>query len=337
MKSISAGLTCLLLVLGLAGCDRGLDLDTSRPTAQVPRRGVDESLLAEGQLAYRTYCLGCHGESGDGNGPAAGFLRPRPRNFQRASFKFSSTRAGRLPTDNDLKRSIRQGLRGTAMPDWPLLSEHTVEGLVAYIKTFSPKWTEKEPAAPIPTVDDPYRGLPDKSEAVRRGERIYHGFAICWSCHPAYVSEPKINEHLVAMESPQREAFRPGLSEAEVRVTAEGEFVYPTDFRRDFVRGGMSVDDLYRSIGAGITGTAMPTWVDAMEVKATHGGALVQPSDLWAMAYYVQDLIRRRPARLAEGSFAVRARPQPLYFNGEIPPPAQEPSTTKAGDVFEEE
>lgn len=330
-----------ILVLGVwflpTGCGRELDLDTSRPTEQNPRRGMGESLLAEGKVAYETYCIGCHGAAGDGNGPAAGYLRPRPRNFQRASFKFGSTRAGNLPTDDDLKRSIRKGLRGTAMPDWPLLSEQTVDALVAYIKTFSPKWKDNRPAAPIPLANDPYRGLADRSEAIKRGELIYHGYANCWSCHPSYVPEARINDHLAAMESPRREGFRPGLFEAEVKVSGEGELVYPPDFYRDFVRAGMTVDDLYRSIAAGITGTAMPTWVDSMEVKAHSGLPLVQPADLWAMAYYVESLIQQRPAKLEAAKVVTRLRPQTLYFNGEIPPPAEDPTLGKPGEDFNEE
>jgi hypothetical protein len=208
---------------------------------------------------------------------------------------------------------------------------------VAYIKTFSQNWQERQAAPRIPTVSDPYRGLVDKSGAIKRGEAVYHGYAACWSCHPAYIGQEKINEYLKAVELPLRAGFRPNLTESEGKVSGEGELIYPTDFRRDFVRGGMSVDDLYRSISGGITGTAMPTWVDSMELKSAHGELLVQPADLWAMAYYVQNLIQQRPARFADGTFTVRPRPQTLYFEGEIPPAAQEPTTSKPGEVFEEE
>jgi hypothetical protein len=223
------------------------------------------------------------------------------------------------------------------MPDWPLLSDYTVAGLIAHIKTFSAKWRERPPAATAPIVDDPYRSLRDRREAIQRGEAVYHGFANCWSCHPAYVPEKRINEYLTAMDASPREGFRPGLTEPEAKVNAEGELVYPPDFRRDFVRAGMQVDDLYRSIAAGITGTAMPTWIDAMEVVDAHGGKLVRPQDIWAMAYYVQDLIRQRPARLESGQFTLRNRPQRVYLNGEIPPPVEEPASTTTGQEFEEE
>jgi mono/diheme cytochrome c family protein len=40
-----------------------------------------EGSLARGEKVYQDYCLGCHGPVGDGNGPAASHLNPRPLNF----------------------------------------------------------------------------------------------------------------------------------------------------------------------------------------------------------------------------------------------------------------
>lgn len=270
------------------------------------------SLREEGRAAYARHCSGCHGANGDGAGEAARFLDPKPRNFVEADFKFSSTRSGELPTDADLARTIKKGLRGSAMPSWHLLPDRTVDALIVYLKTFSPKWADLGPSAPIPFVEDPYRSHPDKSQAVARGEAVYHGFAGCWNCHPAYVAEPKLREYLSSFGNPADEVLRPDLAHAAGKENPRGEMVYPPDFARDFVRGGADAEDLYRSIAAGITGTAMPTWVDSMEVPSATPGAppVVERADLWAVAYYVQRLIARRPPRLAEGQFDVRSRPR---------------------------
>lgn len=309
----------------LSGCDSRPEVDTSHPgrTGAAPDIGV--SLVEEGKANYQTYCIGCHGAAGDGAGEAALYLNPRPRNFVLANFKFSSTRSGQLPTEEDLRRTIRNGLRGSAMPSFNLLPERTIESLVAYIKTFSPKWKDEEPAAPIPMVEDPYRALADKSEAIRRGEQVYHGYAICWSCHPSYVPEKAINEAIVSFGSKPREGFRPNLHQSEGKASAEGEMLYPPDFRRDYVRAGMRAEDLYRSISAGITGTAMPTWVDSIDIPGEKPGSppLVSKADLWAMAYYVQHLIGERPPLLAQGGFQVRDRARPIYLHGAPPPPAE--------------
>lgn len=336
MKRALAAFFAMASMVIVFGCNQQPEQDTSRLEALGLRPGLQASMNEDGRQAYVTYCQGCHGANGDGNGAAAGFLYPRPRNFQAGNFKFSSTRAGKLPTDEDLKRTIRQGLKGSAMPDWPLLPEQTVDALVAYIKTFSPKWQERRPESAIPRINDPYRSAADKSKAIQRGELLYHGYANCWSCHPAYVPETKLNDFLETMEVGRRTSFRPGLYQAERTITSEGEVLYPPDFKRDFLRARTSVDDLYRSIAAGITSTAMPTWVDAMDVKSAHGGVLVEPADLWAIAYYVQSLVQQRPAKLVEGAFTVRDRAQKLYFHSEIPPPVEIPKPAATGEVFEE-
>jgi mono/diheme cytochrome c family protein len=331
-----AGAAALTGLAVLSACDSRPDVDTSRPSHFGFQTSIPASLLAEGQLAYTNHCVGCHGEKGDGLGEAAPFLAPRPRNFVTANFKYSSTRSGQLPTDEDLKRTIRRGLRGSAMPSFKLLPERTLDGLVAYVKTFSPRWKEDDPVMAIPLVDDPYRSVADKSEAVRRGEAVYHSYARCWSCHSAYVPEGKINEYIVAFGGDALDQFRPLLDQSEGKETVEGEMLYPPDFLRDFVRGGMTVDDLYRSIAAGITGTAMPTWVDSIDVPGRHPGdpPLVSRSDLWAMAYYVHDLIVRRPALLREGAFVVRDRAHPVTAPGATPS-AHPPAATQPAGTFD--
>lgn len=343
MKSFACaglGVMCLV-VLGACGGDETPDVDTSRASEFGFQTSVYTSQVKEGKRAYNTYCVGCHGEKGDGWGEAARFLLPSPRDFQTASFKFSSTRSGRLPTDDDLRRIITEGLKGSAMPGWDLLPPRTVTALISYIKTFSPKWKQRDPAPRIPLVNDPYRRLNDKSDAVRHGEVIYHGYATCWTCHPSYVSEDRINDHLEAMENPRREGFRPGLFESEGKLNQVGEVIYPPDFRRDFVRAGTDVEDLYRSIAAGITGTAMPTWIDSMDFEGSGSeGPLVQQADLWAVAYYVQSLILERPAKFVDGAPPIRERKHEIFPPGErpvreIPDPMDE--TPVLDEDFEEE
>lgn len=313
-----------LVGAAVLGCDARPESDLSRPADfgfQVP---VGTTLVEEGRAAYQTYCIGCHGATGNGLGVASPFLRPKPRNFRLANFRFSSTRSGQLPTDDDLRRTIRNGLRGSAMPEFRWLPDRTIDSLIAYIKTFSPKWKQRGPGEPIPIVEDPYRRMADKTPAIERGEKVYHGLTGCWNCHPAYVSPEKISEYLVAFGGQPRTNFRHDLDQSVGKPNSEGEVVYPPDFRRDFVRSGMRVEDLYRSIGAGITGTAMPTWVDSIEIPGDKPGEppISTRADLWAMAYYVQHLIAQRPPRLTEAEVVVRDRPMVINLHAEPGAPA---------------
>jgi hypothetical protein len=328
-----------VLAAFLGGCGPEGEDSAASPAEFGFQKSIEETLIEEGQAAYLRYCAGCHGEQGDGNGPAAGFFDPTPRNFRVADFKFSSTRSGQLPLDSDLRRTIKQGLRGSAMPPFDLLPDRTVDALIAYLKIFSPKWQERAPAKAIPIGEDPFRPDPDKSEPIARGELIYHGFATCWTCHPAYVSEDRINEYREAVRALVFEGFRENLHQSAAKPNTQGVVMYPPDFRRDFVRSGSGVEDLYRAIAAGITGTAMPTWVDSMSVpgRLEGDGPLVEPVDLWALAYYVQSLIAQRPAKLREGEIEIRQRVKKIYLDG-LPPvaPVQEWDIEEEGLELEE-
>lgn len=297
----------MALGVGCAGEEGAADLDTSRPSEfgyQVSPRTVR---LIEGERVYRNYCIGCHGPEGQGDGEAARFLYPAPRDFQKAQFKFMSTRFGQLPTDEDLYRSISEGLRGSSMPAWKQLGDARIRAVIEYIKTFSDVW-DLPPAPAIPFVTDPYVAAEDKSEAIARGEVAYHGFFSCWNCHPAYVDEEKMNQYAVAMGGVAKETFRDDLHQTAIKMDSDSKTIFAPDFLRDQVKSGTQVRDLYRSIAAGITGTAMPTWIDAAGDAPVdeNGKPLASQEDIWAMAYYVQDLVKRRSVKFEPGEVVVR-------------------------------
>ena len=71
-----------------------------------------------GEMNYRRYCTGCHGDLGDGEGENAQWLDPKPRNFILGIFKCRSTPTGTLPSDSDLYDTIGRGLNASYMPQW---------------------------------------------------------------------------------------------------------------------------------------------------------------------------------------------------------------------------
>ncbi|HEX8203268.1 MAG TPA: cytochrome c, partial [Isosphaeraceae bacterium] len=94
--------------------------------------------LEGGHALYRRHCLHCHGVSGDGNGPTANYLFPRPRDFRPGLFKFTSTAVGAKPTRADLRKTILQGLPGTSMPSFEALMEPLeVEQVIDFVTFLS--------------------------------------------------------------------------------------------------------------------------------------------------------------------------------------------------------
>jgi len=87
-----------------------------------------------GYALYRRHCLHCHGVSGAGDGPTAPFLYPRPRDYRKGLFKFTSTPLGEKPTREDLRKTIRNGLHGTSMPAFEAqMTPFEIEQVVDYM------------------------------------------------------------------------------------------------------------------------------------------------------------------------------------------------------------
>ena len=243
--------------------------------------------LEQGRKTYATYCIGCHGEAGDGNGPAARFLNPKPRDFRVGRLKFASVAAGSPPRDEDYLRIINRGLAGTAMSAFNLLSEDGKRSLVVYVRRLQTGEAEP-PASPVPIPEDPWQAEPAKG--IAEGQRLYHGLASCFTCHPAYVPKPKIAEFLKSYGIPVEGDFRDHLYDAVPKESEWGSDITPPNFLVDRVKAGSARDDLIRTIASGVGGTAMPSW----------GGAL-NPEQLWGLTYYVESLIAIR------GTAAARA------------------------------
>lgn len=97
---------------------------------------LDDQRLAVGSRLYRQHCLQCHGVTGDGRGPTAAWVNPHPRDFRQGVFKFTSVDqrvAFGKPTREDLLRTLREGVEGTAMPAFNLLSESELNPLLSYV------------------------------------------------------------------------------------------------------------------------------------------------------------------------------------------------------------
>lgn len=109
---------------------------------------------SSGRQVYETYCIGCHGTTGMGDGEAASFLNPKPRNFIAGDYKyFHFGEAGPFPSDASLEITIRNGLAGSSMPAFPLLTDQEIKEVTTYIKSIRQGgWQE---SGPIQAASEP--------------------------------------------------------------------------------------------------------------------------------------------------------------------------------------
>jgi mono/diheme cytochrome c family protein len=282
----------LLVASALAGgavvCGSGAGCKDKRfeENLRLGGRTISAKTLNEGHRHYTTNCEACHGERGDGQGPAAPGTVPPPRDFTQGFFKYISVPDDGLPTDEDLMRSAKRGVPGTRMPAWTGMPDDDLHATIHYLKTFSPRWRKRAQGEPIPRKPDPWRGQASADPVRKRGELVYHGAAQCWTCHPSYRSRAGLMQAVRRYEKEQGKAppqtipIRGGLHRPAIVDTRYGKLA-PPDFLDHTLRGGDSNADLYRTVAAGIGGTPMPTWFNRLP-----------PRDLWAAVHYVRHLLR---------------------------------------------
>jgi mono/diheme cytochrome c family protein len=268
-------------------------------------RVVQARALEHGRTLYTQYCRPCHGEAGDGKGPAAAGLMPPPRDLRLGVYKFAAVPAGQLPRDADFVRTLRQGLHGTAMQAWQV-PDAELDDLIQYVKSFAPRWRSETPGDEVTASPDPWLGR--EADAVARGVRVYHGLAQCAvACHPAYVTRAEIAAFSKELTGIDLREIRPDVDHAVAKDSDYGVKILPPDFTFNALRGGDTAGDIYRAIASGIGGTAMPTWKNV----------LPEP-DLWALAHYVQSLVALRDGPGAD-ALAQRLRDQPAWTPAPLP------------------
>jgi mono/diheme cytochrome c family protein len=90
----------------------------------------NRQVISEGEALYRANCAACHGDSGEGNGPAAAGMSPRPPNL-----RWLTNRP--MASDSYLMWAIGEGgaAMGTAMPAFKgALSETERWKIIRYLE-----------------------------------------------------------------------------------------------------------------------------------------------------------------------------------------------------------
>jgi mono/diheme cytochrome c family protein len=254
----------------------------ARLSAELPRSAT-ASTVSHGPLdsraddvsaaatLYQRHCAVCHGAEGKGDGPAAGLLMPRPRDFTSGLYKFRSTPSGTPPTDADVVATVSNGLPGTSMPAFhDLLTRVAIESVARFVRSMAP------PSVAAPPFD--LGAPPPRTPAAEaRGAARYARLG-CGACHGA---DGRWRGGPPADEGPGATPRPADLSE-------------PWAFR-----GGADPRAVALRVLTGLDGSSMPGYAGAVTVP-----------EAWELAYHVATLARtpiwdeRDPERIGAAGVA---------------------------------
>lgn len=295
LRGLRSG-TALLVAVGLVGCapkpkantgTQGLatvseketvataapadvaESTASRDGAEQAVTPVEESPASQvamtGTLLYSQHCGACHGENGDGNGRAALFLFPKPRDFRGGRFKLIGN-PNSVPTAADIEAVLVRGMPGSSMPSWAHLPAEQRGLLVEevlrmfrdgaqerYVKSLrddggmsdedlASEETQQDIAdtvAAMTTPEAPSEVPPlgdGGPEAIARGKELY----VKQSCHSCHGNEGRGD----------------GVQQM---IDENGLPTRPRDLTQGIYKGGHDAASLYRRLYLGMPGTPMPS------------------------------------------------------------------------------
>lgn len=247
-----------------------------------------QDLVQSGKKAFLNRCSGCHGLQGDGASRASRFLDPKPRDFTKGVFKLKTTPLGGMPTNDDLLKTLNQGIPGTSMPSFALVSDSEKRAVVEYLKTLAPEaWKAQDATAAVPPPAVPPGVFGDKAKFMEyaRTGRVWFQEMGCVACHGV--------------------SGKGDGPSAATLTDAWGAPIAPANLHRPFVKRGYTLQDVAYSIANGVDGTPMPANGSMLDGVADRFPEVREKRFVWELAAYV---------------FYLRGENAGIYKEGEIPP-----------------
>lgn len=286
---------------------------------------IDRSHLRHGAVVYERNCSRCHGVTGDGNGPAAAFMSPRPRNYLPGIFKFTSTTYGAKPLREDLLRTIRRGIAGTSMPSFKLLPSEEQDAVVDYVLALTRRGELEALLADAAEFD----GQIDANEVPKMAETTLAK----WENARSQVVYPLSPMPIITADRVRagKDAFLTkgcskchgedgrGQTKENIGVDSWGFPTKAADLTSGMLRGGTEALDIYRHVDSGINGTPMPSFRASLQQE---------PETVWNLVAYVLYLSNDRrngaipPAGLLKPLPGIEKDAGPAESAGVALPPA---------------
>ncbi len=254
--------------------------------------GRASSTLKVGQAVYQKRCVQCHGVSGDGNGPAARYLYPKPRDYRKGLFKFTSTESGSRPLKEDLVHIVQRGIRGTSMPSFKLLPENEISSVIDYVLVLSQRGELEEQIAFRAELEEEVNPEAIKDDLVplviSRWKEAQQKRVTPLTPQPVFTSEHVAAGRDVFLKLCSKchgEDGR-GLTAENLKSNLKDDWGNPTraaDLTSGMLHGGTDPVDIYRRIYQGVS--PMPSFANTFRDE---------PETFWNLVAYVLEISNRR-------------------------------------------
>lgn len=247
--------------------------------------------LKRGQAVYMKRCVQCHGVDGDGNGPTAVHMYPRPRDYTKSVFKFTSTPYGSKPRRQDLIATVRRGIIGTSMPSFDRISDKEVEAVVDYVLVLAQRGELEYQLAMEAEASEELD--PDYVQ------EFIDDVIVGWQEAQSELTQPLTPQPILDQERSKlgREAFLSkgcskchgedgrGHTKDNIGKDSWGYATRAADLTSGLLHGGQDPIDIYRRVLNGINGTPMPGFRSALQEE---------PETIWNLVAYVLEISNRR-------------------------------------------
>lgn len=315
---------------------------------------IDPRRLKLGAEVYQRRCAGCHGVTGDGNGEAAAHLVPKPRDYRKGIFKFTSTGYGNQPRRADLVRTLRRGAKGTSMPGFPLLPDDEINAVIDYVIVLSHRGQlegalarEAEDYEPEEEIEVEILG-PESADLIERRWKLASELTVlpltvqpqrteetisagrlaflsrgCASCHG---QDGKGQTDWLSSEFIAAQEALPEDQRIKINYDDWGHVAPAADLTAGMLHGGRRPIDIYRRIYSGINGTPMPAFSQALAQE---------PDTIWHLTHFVMALVEGRelgppPTIPPTTEIQPAAEPQPAAETPQAVEAESEPAPAEA-------
>ena len=258
----------------------------------------------------------------DDAGPTAAVQCPYPRDFRQGVYKYTSTTVGAKPVWEDLERSLRRGIPGTAMLSFDELPAGHIDALVEYVKYLSIRgetelallgaaidaeedvpdcetmirqwvlpaassWTAAKSMAIVPPAAPPVDTPEQLAASVAKGHALFvTKDAQCVKCHGADGKGDGEQSELYDDWNKCKKGVTPEQTAELARLYWLPIQELPArNLTEGVFHGGSRPVDLYWRVSAGIKGTPMPA---ACAVSGDHSA--LSPDDIWHVVNYIRSL-----------------------------------------------